>query len=114
MCNIEISPKATAETIAKAFKKATEQAGNYTLVNHAEYEFYAVRNHKNGESYTVTPCCIFDEVITCNCRAYKADFFCKHCALVINEVQTLAWIAQEEEKAFWLDPGANTDRYAFC
>jgi hypothetical protein len=90
MCNIQVNPNATAETIDKAFDKAQAQGSNYTLRFYVEADgtaWCAVTNIKTGAKYTVEIHNIFDECITCDCPEYKRNHFCKHCMLSIEEVQ---------------------------
>lgn len=111
MCNITINPKATAATIEKAFAKAEAQAGNYELRFHTE-NFYGITQTKTGAKYIVEVDHIFDECITCDCPEYSKSFFCKHCALVIEDQQIREYEEIEQAKIDWR--GSETDKYAFA
>jgi hypothetical protein len=108
MCNIRINPEATQTAINRAFEKAIVQGGNYELFFHdCEIPFVSVRNQESGASYNVTPCDVFEEFITCDCPDYKYSKFCKHCALVVEEMQI-----REQEEVYGAIDG-NVPEYKF-
>jgi hypothetical protein len=111
MCNIQVNPKATAETIAKAFAKAADQGANYELRFHVETDernnWYGISQIKTGARYIVQTNDPRNLAISCNCPEFERNHFCKHCALVVEDQQ----IREQEEIYSSID--GNVPEYKF-
>jgi hypothetical protein len=117
MCNIfniAINPKTTEQTVAKAFAKAESESVNFSFrseepgyLGDDRNVIFFMNNTKTGGNYIVETHEIFSEAIFCTCPAFEHDFFCKHCAHVMEEMRI------REMEAVYSSIDGNVPEYKF-